>query len=222
MLKVIFGVLLIMAGSIFALDQLGFPVMMGLERGEVVSLTWGVILLVVCATLLYKKHWIIGFFFGFWGIASIIPVFSDYSIWPLFFPVLLIVVGLQIIFGFGVFNNKITDSSKDINDVVLFSGIEKKVTSKEFKEGEIICAFGGGQLDMREAVLNKDGAKLSIVCAFGGVDLIVPEDMKVKVTGIPVFGGWSNKTSNTEGKAGPTLEIDAVVAFGGFEIKNHE
>jgi len=43
----------------------------------------------------------------------------------------------------------------------------------------------------------------------------------VRMSGLPIFGGWDNKTRR-KGDAGdgPTLTVRCVAAFGGIELHN--
>ena len=60
---------------------------------------------------------------------------------------------------------------------------------------------------------------MDVVVAFGGVEIVVPEGWRVDVKGIPLFGGWSNKTArDLVGADAPLLSIEALVAFGGLDI----
>jgi hypothetical protein len=63
---------------------------------------------------------------------------------------------------------------------------------------------------------------LDLLVAFGGIDIRVPQDWKVVTTGIPIFGGWENKTESIENSQpeAPVLEVRCMAAFGGVEIIN--
>mgnify|MGYP000545247364 CR=1 FL=1 len=51
--------------------------------------------------------------------------------------------------------------------------------------------------------------------------MFVPSNWRVQVTGVPVFGGWSNKTNKVEvDDNNPVLKINCLVLFGGMEVKN--
>ncbi len=42
------------------------------------------------------------------------------------------------------------------------------------------------------------------------------------ITGIPIFGGWSNKTRNRNmNNGGPTLKVNCIAAFGGLDVKHY-
>ena len=69
---------------------------------------------------------------------------------------------------------------------------------------------------MRHAVIEKDCA-IRAFAIFGGVDLLVPENVNVKVDSISIFGGTDNKSqSNPEA---PTLYVNTTCMFGGVDIK---
>lgn len=77
-------------------------------------------------------------------------------------------------------------------------------------------------MDLREACLLNEGARMDVTAAFGGVNIIVPPEWKVEVKGIPIFGGWSNKTRGKDyvREEAPVLTLHCFVAFGGVDIKN--
>jgi hypothetical protein len=82
----------------------------------------------------------------------------------------------------------------------------------------VVALFGGVDLDLVDAGLPQP-AVLDVVVAFGGVDIQVPEGWRVRVTGIPLFAGWSNKARGEGLPAdAPELLVNAVVAFGGVEV----
>lgn len=47
----------------------------------------------------------------------------------------------------------------------------------------------------------------------------VPEHVRVEITGIPIFGGWEDKTRRKDIDS-PLLKINALVIFGGVEVKD--
>jgi hypothetical protein len=70
--------------------------------------------------------------------------------------------------------------------------------------------------------LAQEGGVLDLAAAFGGIDIKVPNDWKVEVTGVPIFGGWTDKTHYTPQPDGreKILAIKCLAIFGGVEIKN--
>jgi hypothetical protein len=64
--------------------------------------------------------------------------------------------------------------------------------------------------------------RLDSFVMFGGIELMVPENWKVHVGGMPIFGGWSNKARLREDAPAdlPMLHVRCFVAFGGIEVHN--
>ncbi len=121
----------------------------------------------------------------------------------------------------GININQSNDEDK-LENYNLFSGFETKVSSQNFKGGEVGSIFGGADIDLTEAKLHDNKARLELYAIFGGVDIIVPKNWKIIVKGTPVFGGITNSTHNTEQNEGEEIKlfIEAYAIFGGIEIKN--
>lgn len=83
--------------------------------------------------------------------------------------------------------------------------------------------FGGATLDLREAAL-QPGARVDALALFGGVEVIVPVGWRVELSGLPIFGGYSDKTSGQHllPPDSPVLSMVATALFGGVEVKNPE
>lgn len=137
-----------------------------------------------------------------------------------FWPIIIIVVGISLIFPSKDKWNK--DERGTIRPVAIFSGLNLKNTSNNFKGGSATVLFGGIDLDLREATINNDElATIDLFIAFGGLDISVPEGWNVEVKGLPLFGGWDNETKNKGNKNLPKLRVNCIVLFGGFDIKDY-
>lgn len=119
------------------------------------------------------------------------------------------------------FGYKSTDSAEYIDAQAIFTGIERRVLSKNLKGGKVSAIFGGTDIDFTQADI-AEGAAINVEVAFGGVKLIVPPhwDLQINVTNI--FAGVEDKrmyqpVSQTETKV---LKIYGSVIFGGIEIKS--
>lgn len=125
------------------------------------------------------------------------------------------------------FNKSSKDYSPDILDVnAFFSGNTNRITSRNFKGGEINVVFGGSETDFRDSDLAEDIVNLEINAIFGGVEIYIPYNWQVEIYGTPVFGGVSNKTRFDNSyipeinRKQRILRINYSVVFGGIEIKN--
>ena len=54
---------------------------------------------------------------------------------------------------------------------------------------------------------------------FGGIDILVPNNINIKVNSNSIFGGISNKSKNGKIDGAPTLYIKGTCMFGGVDIK---
>lgn len=148
----------------------------------------------------------------------------------IFWPGLLIIIGLLILFRRGLSNysfrhhaqpGHITFDEGYINETNIFSGSKHKVTSQEFRGGRIGVIFGGSEVDLTHAGLAEGRNELTIDCLFGGVTLMVPSDWKVIMNVTTILGGFSDKRTFVKEPpdASRVLVIRGSAVFGGGEIK---
>jgi predicted membrane protein len=107
-----------------------------------------------------------------------------------------------------------------LDHFVVFSGMEVRPRISNFRGGSVTAAFGGANIDLRDSALAQEGARLELTAAFGAIDLIIPQNWKLDIDGIPLFGGWSNKTSPSSATEGPVLTVRCLAMFGGIDVKN--
>ena len=60
---------------------------------------------------------------------------------------------------------------------------------------------------------------ISASAVFGGIDILVPDNVNVKVSSNSIFGGVSEKKHNPDNAGAVTLYINATCIFGGVDIK---
>ena len=158
---------------------------------------------------------------GFFIIPEIADVTWEYK--RLFWPVLFIIIGLIIIFkGGSLFRSRVYSgtNSDQIDDVNVFGGSDKIISSNNFQGGSIVSVFGGGKYDLRQAALSHKGCELEVVNVFGGINLLIPPDWNVKTEVVGIFGGFSDKRSSVQPDVEKTIIIKGVAIFGGGDIKN--
>ena len=63
---------------------------------------------------------------------------------------------------------------------------------------------------------------INYTCIFGGIEIIVPENVNVKITSSSIFGGVSDKRKNKVTDSKITIFIKANCIFGGIDIKWHK
>ncbi len=157
----------------------------------------------------------------------ILPRFFDVPhYWrSLFWPSILILVGLLIIFGrtrkSGFSHNHI-EGDDMIDDVDIFGGSERILRSQNFKGGRISNIFGGSKYDMRQTKLAEGTNYLEVSMIFGGSKFIVPEDWDIKIEVTTIFGGFSDKRQRSivVPDSSRRLVIKGDAIFGGGELTN--
>ncbi|MGI6423130.1 MAG: LiaF transmembrane domain-containing protein [Candidatus Dojkabacteria bacterium] len=142
----------------------------------------------------------------------------------LIIPIILVTTGLIVLFK----NKDNTTTTKKIKEInkdgkpleyfSTFSG-QKIVLEEEVKNLELSAIFGGITCDLRNAIIKEDVA-MDTTAIFGGIDILVPDDVNVKVVQTAMFGGVDNKREGKkEDKSKKTIYINSTCIFGGVEIK---
>lgn len=156
-----------------------------------------------------------------------IGLFYVRNIWHIFWPAIIIIIGISLIMRRSTFGRHLdTDEKKNdldyIDDFAIFGGRERTVDSQNFKGGKITAMFGGSEIDLRGAELAKGNNVLDVFVIFGGTEIIVPPDWTVHVEVFSLLGGFSDKRSSAL-KVVPNPEkvlvIKGFVMFGGGDIK---
>ena len=148
-----------------------------------------------------------------------------------FWPVIFIVVGVMILFrGSRHKSHHIGGEGEEefpddyLDDVAIFGGGNRIITSNNFMGGKITSMFGGSTIDFRKATLAKGKSVIDVFTMFGGSKLIVPNDWDIRVEVISIFGGYSDKRATDPHivyDATRQLVIKGVAIFGGGEVKSH-
>ena len=215
--RILVGFVLITLGVLFLLDQSDV-----LDSGDLIADWWPVVFVV--AGFLYlsfsPRHIMVPAVLVIIGIALLARSLDFVPDWvqAVFWPLVLVAIGLWVMFGSGLGVTGMQPGNR-VNSLVAFFGREVVNESQQFGGGSIFTVFGATEVDLRRARPVPEGAAMDVVVAFGGVDIVVPEGWRVEVKGIPLFGGWSNKTHrDLVGSDAPLLSIEALVAFGGLDI----
>lgn len=219
--RFILGVILITLGILFLIEQTGFFGRFSISIWSLVWTFWPLILIFLGTRLLIERNTNGGLILLVLGVVFLSTNLFQWNFFAVLWPVVIITIGLSILLRRegGSFNTstKTTGAGK-LNESVVFWGVDKVVNSKEFKGGELNVAFGGIKVDLRDAKISKEGAKLHVNCAFGGVEILVPKDCRVITNGTGILGAWESKVEERKVDE-PVLEITGGVAFGGVEIK---
>ena len=98
-----------------------------------------------------------------------------------------------------------------------FSGQKLNFSGEDFKGASLNAIFGGIDLDLRNVNITQDQV-VNATTVFGGIDILVPNNVNVKVKSNSLFGGVDNKVK-TYNENLPTIYVKGFCLFGGVEIK---
>ena len=220
--SILWGIVLIVAGALFALNALNITNIDIFFDGW-----WTLFIIVPCTVGLFtereKTGNIIGIAVGVFLLLCCQDILSFSMLWKLLVPAIIVIIGLKMVLN-GMFGNKANEIIAEIKEkggepksgCAIFSGCNMDYDGQVFEGAELSAIFGGVKCDLRNAVINKDCA-IQVSAIFGGVDILVPPNVNVRATSNSIFGGVSNKTAAY--KEAPTIYISATCMFGGVEIK---
>ena len=121
--------------------------------------------------------------------------------------------------------NELGQITKDvIDDVAIFGGGTKIVTSDNFRGGNVTAVFGGSEIILKGSKLAEGTNSIDILAVFGGTTIVVPSDWNVIMNVTSIFGGFSNKSIKDPSRnidTSRTLIIKGLVVFGGGELKTY-
>ncbi|MDE7298418.1 MAG: cell wall-active antibiotics response protein [Lachnospiraceae bacterium] len=102
----------------------------------------------------------------------------------------------------------------------VFSGKEIRFCREPFEGAVLSAVFGAIDLDLRDAVLYRDTV-IEAISIMGGIDIHVPGNVRVIVSGTPILGGIDNRVKRSEPlpRDSVTVLVKATCVMGGIEIK---
>ena len=224
------GILLVLIGGLLianAFDLLPY-------RLKDILWSWEMLLIVVgIFSLVNNQSKVLGIVLISLGGFFLIENYWDfpYYVRKAFWPTVVVVFGLYLILSPPRYfrrrnRDKDIDSgeSRDfIDEVSIFGGGERVVTSNEFKGGKTTSIFGGSKINLMNSQLAVGENILDTFSVFGGTTLIVPAGWNVRVEVASIFGGFSDKRErmpNLVFDQDRVLVIKGLAIFGGGEVKS--
>ena len=125
-------------------------------------------------------------------------------------PIIVVALGFAILF-------RSRHGSGD-GYIAIFSGRAPDFTKKPFSGAFAVALFGGVTIKLREAIIDTD-TQIDAIAMFGGVDVLVPPNVNVEVSGLPLFGGVGEPKNRPHVDGAPTIRVSALAVFGGVDVK---
>jgi len=141
--------------------------------------------------------------------------------WSLAWPIALIGAGAWLVLGWGRRSVRRVPNIDTVDGLAVLSASRVATRSEQFRHASLTAVLGGVTLDLSEATPATTGAVVDATAVLGSITVLVPRGWLVEVRGIPVLGGWDDTTDRSSvGSGAPRLEVRALVALGGLEVKH--
>ena len=226
--RVWMGLILLVLGVLFLVDNLtGWEIPWGDW--------WPVILIVVGLSKFVgrKSSWVGGVVITGLGVIFLLVTldvwgFSFGDIWR-FWPVILVIVGMSIIFGGRKARSKRRDALHSADDSTpgelnvscVFGETSQTITDRALSGGEVTSVFGNARVDLRGAGLAAGGASLNVTAVFGGVVLAVPPAWSLQIETTNILGGVTdNRPQAPPDGSGERVTITGACLFGHIGLES--
>ena len=228
--RILLGGILIFLGGLFLLNTMN---VLDFKISRVIF-SWPFIMLVIGLFVIANtdKKFLGGILSGIGALFLIPRIFSqiDYD-GGIIIPLILIILGAYIILkrrkhdSTPEYSTDTSSVNKDkIDDVSIFGGGTKIISSKNFQGGNITAIFGGSEINLINCELAEGDNILDVLCVFGGTTIILPKEWNVVINVTSILGGFSNKAirnPNLVVDQTKTLHIKGLAMFGGGEVKTY-
>lgn len=197
--RALWGIILILFGVGFAGNALDFWRFSTFFNG------WQTLFVIPCVVSIA-----IGILFLLFSCGSL----SKGAVYKLFFPIVLVLIGLSVLYISSAYKKHF----KENNSTNVIFGSQKITYNNEVFTGATLNSiFGGIDMDISTAYLQED-IVINCTSIFSGMNIHVPENVNVQVSGVPIFGGLNNHVKNNNPDA-PTIFVNVTCIFGGINIK---
>lgn len=105
------------------------------------------------------------------------------------------------------------------NLVAIFSGSVRKGRYRVPAKINAFACFGGIEIDLTEAVFERQHLQINATAIFGGVEIRVPENVTLRQKGAGIFGGFDVHTAESDDPHAPVVLIQGAAIFGGVDAK---
>lgn len=225
--QIVIGLFVVAIGLLFLLDNLGWlDLNFTLHVWPTALIFFGILKLLQTRT---RSGMIVGGALVSIGTLTMLKETGLIGIsWRSLWPVLLIAAGLAVVFkpasGRSFFDTLGQTIDKDgnetdVNVTSIMGSYKNRITTPDFRGGELTTVMGGIDLDLRQSSINGD-AVLNVFTLFGGITVKVPTDWQVVLQGTPIMGGFEEKTVPPPALTGKRLIIRGYVIMGGLEVRN--
>jgi hydrogenase/urease accessory protein HupE len=82
-----------------------------------------------------------------------------------------------------------------------------------------VAVMGGIELDLREAQFSEPEVTIHAYTVMGGIEITVPEDVDVDVSGVAFMGGFDHNASGPGVPGAPRVRVIGFACMGGVDVQ---
>ncbi|GIG40858.1 LiaI-LiaF-like domain-containing protein [Cellulomonas phragmiteti] len=213
--QVLVGVLVVLAGVVLLLERTG---VVDVDLGTLVGTLWPLLVVLVGLTslLLVPRAWFGPVVITAAGLVLLLDRLDvlDVSVGDYLWPVAVILIGLGITFG----ASSRSEEQDRLTAIAFWWGTERRTRTRQFRSASLTAIMGGVELDLRDADI-EGSARIDVFTFWGGVEIKVPRTWEVRTSGLPLLGGWEDRTEPPVG-GGPVLDVRIVTIMAGAEVRH--
>ncbi len=103
--------------------------------------------------------------------------------------------------------------------VAIMSGFHRRGAWVPPRLFNCLAFWGGGTIDLRDARFLYGELKIRAFAVMGGVDVIVPDDAEVDVSGIGIMGGFDHGAATAGRPGAPRITVTGFAFWGGVTVR---
>lgn len=106
--------------------------------------------------------------------------------------------------------------------IAIMSGTDRKGHWVVPPQHNSFAFWGGVNIDLRNARFAEQHTTITAVAIMGGIDVIVPDDVRLEVTGVGIMGGFDSNERGalaTPAPNAPTVKVNGFAFWGGVTVK---
>ena len=150
-------------------------------------------------------------------------VFHDNLGYKLIAPLIVILLGLNIVFKVPARmrkegNNGIFAGSRGDTHFAVFGGNKPKFDDAVFRGVNTYAVFGSIELMLKNSTIKRD-CTVNVYSIFGNTDITLPENVRAYVTSTPIIGSIQNTFKSSTVQNAPTVYIWVLTVFGSVDIR---
>ena len=219
--QLILGVGIVALGVVFLLDNLGIIYVRDVWD------FWPALLIIFGLSKLAQPKGasgrIVGLIFTVIGAAFLLDNLRliHFNLWD-YWPVILVFIGVSMVWRAWAAGSSTPaggESEGNISAAAILGGVKRVSNTPDFRSAELTAIMGGCDIDLRQASIKSSPAVINIFTMWGGVDIKVPNDWSVEVQGLPLLGGFDDKTFHPQNSS-KRLLVKGLALMGGVEILN--